>query len=448
MSFVELSNFNNPPERECPEKSGGIFAVWKPGVLEGHDRLGYSYRPNACHEVLSYDPDVCVPGDLKMDPQTFPPAKEAVLGMIQSAFNCSVGASMDELRAAVRDALDDNLQRAVETDLVAELDLTAVSVGTDLDAKCVLAEAAQWLATNSECGRGVILGPVGWLTQLTDLLIWNGKYHTDYVGNIVVPSSVDNDTVYAFDNAVEIKVSDVLLMDELAPGVRNVNDKIVRAEQLYTIAVDSCQIAKFTVAECCGCGSSGGGGGGGGGVQNPCNCQFTVTNFPATQDVNVVSSVPLNVTVSNFPVDSEFDVEELLLCDDNGAFIHRSTYNAETGAFVSAVNTDLTGAPYAPVGTVKDCGTTPPATPAISQHFDVLPGTPWTPALVAGTLTSVTYTVWVGTATVTDSNGTVVAGIPQGHSSTWQHDLENAIVGPTSIDADPGSRVYVNWTEK
>lgn len=443
MAFRPLGD---PPGRDkaCNDAKSLLLNAFPAKFLEAHFRAGYSFRSDACTSAFAYDPDYCLPGDVKMDPEGFGPERDAVVGMIQSAFNCSpVGETLDRLREVAEETLENNLWRAIEADLVANLAaFPPVVFAGALEAKCALAEASQFLATNGNCGKGIIVGPYDWFNQLgTTHLIWNGTYHTDLVGNLVIPLSVDNNTVYAFDSNVDIRISDILLMDELAPSIRSVNDRIVRAEQIYTVAIDPCVVGSFTVSACCDCASGGGGGGGGNVVvTNLCSC---------VQDVNVVSSVPLNVTVSNFPVDSDFDVEELLLCDDNGTFIHRSLYNAETGAFISATNTTLAGAPYIPVGTVTDCSGNAGTTPiTASRHFDTLPGNPWTPALVTGTLTSITYTVLTGTATVTDSTGVVIAGLPIGLTSTWQNDLEQSLTGaPLSIAADPGSRLYVSWTE-
>lgn len=252
MSFTELMNFSDGPERICPDRFGGLLAVFKPGVLENHDRLGYSFRPNACIDVVAYDPDVCVPGDIKMDPGTYGPAKEATLGMIQTAINCTVGATLDELRDEVRETLNQNLERAIEADFINLLTAEATPIGGPFSEKCALARASQYLATSSECGRGLIVGPVSWFVLLENTLVWNPAkgYHHDFVGNIVVPSSVDNNTVFALDAAVDIKISDVFILDELAPGITTVNDRVVRAEQLYTVAVDSCQVGSFTVTPC------------------------------------------------------------------------------------------------------------------------------------------------------------------------------------------------------
>lgn len=378
MSFVDQFALSEGPERKCPEKFGGLFSVFKPELLVGHERAGYEFMPHACLDVVTYDPNYCVPGDLKMEPGGIGPAKHAVLGMIQTALSCSYGLTPDELRAMAKEAIDDKIERAVEADFIAFLDSNDTPSGGPLQAKCALAEAAQYLSNNSQCGLGIITGPVSWFEQLENTLVWQaGKgYHTDFVGNIVFPHSVDNDTVYALDAAVAIKISEILIMDDFFPGMRNVNDRVVRAEQLFTVAIDSCSIGSFTVGPCCDCG--GGGGGGGGNV--------AVTNFPAVQATSV----------NNFPP------------------------------------TD-----------------TPAATITISaQQFDVVPGTPWTPAAVpAGRLVGLSYTVVGGTVTTIDGDGSPIAAIPTGFTAEWNTQDDHSILNPPqSITADPGGRAIVSMS--
>lgn len=428
----------------CEKVKGLLLKAYPAKELDTHFRTGYRFRSEPCTTTFAYDPEFCVPGAVKMDPEGFGPEKDAVVGMVQSAFHCStVGDTLEVLRQHAIDTIDNNLWRAIENDLVVEL----ASQSTDqtpapLEAHCVLAEAAQFLAISSNCGRGVIVGPYDWFIQLNnDYLTDHGTHYTDAVGNIIIPLSVDNNTVYAFDSNIDIRVTDILVMDERAPGITTINDRVVRAEQIYTVAVDPCVVGAFDVSDCCGCASGGGGGGGGGNV--------TVTNFPANQNTTV-TNFPANqtVTVSNFPADSDFDFEELLLCDDNGPFIHRSLYNAETGVFVSATNTTLAGAAYVPVGTVAACGPTP-LTPITLNSYHRLVGdvdAAWTPAEVVGTLTSVTYSILSGTANVIDSGGAVAAGLPSGLSGTWEITPDTASLNPPqSIDAVGGS-VYVIWT--
>lgn len=426
MSFTDLQDFSTGPERQCPDQFGGLLSVFPPEELTGHERLGYSFRPNACLDVVAYDPDVCVPGDIKMTPGVYDAEVDAVLGVIQTAINCTTGATEDELRAEVREALENNLERAIEADFVTFLTTNAIPSGGPLEATCALAEAAQFLNNSGECGRGIIVGPVNWLVQLGDVLVWhpNKGYHTDFVGNVVIAHSVDNDTVFALDMAVDIKVSEVLLLDDFAPGIRIVNDRIMRAEQLYTIAVDSCSIASFTVSECCGC-SSGGGGGGGGNV--------TVTNFPAVQDVNIVGG----------DTDSTSNDDECLQ-DDNGVFFRRTTNDGDGNIVVSLV--DVTGTPYVPVGTVKACGIEAPVVK--TKHHMATNANPWTNALPTGVVTSVTYTVIDGTADVTDSDSQTVTNIPAGLTATWNNDLQGQLTPLISVaPVGLSDRAYVIWTE-
>lgn len=71
----------------------------------------------------------------------------------------------------------------------------------------------------------------------------------------------------------------------------------------------------------------------------------------------------------------------------------------------------------------------------------------WTPGTdVVGTLVSVTFTVFSGTATVLDQSGTS-ASLPTGFSGTWSAADGNTLLGPGSIDAIGGS-TYVAWTQR
>lgn len=253
MPFFPLAD-SPGRDRVCNDVKSLLLKAFPTTELDTHFRSGYTFRSDPCTTAFAYDPDFCIgPGDAKMDPQGFGPERDAAVGMIQSAFNCSpVGEALDTLRQIARDTLENNLWRAIEASLVDELaafpDLVA---GGSFDPVCALAKASQFLATNGNCGKGVIVGPYDWFVRLgTDYLIWNGTYHTDLVGNIVIPLSVDNNTVYAFDSNVDIRITDVLLMDELAPSIRSVNDRIVRAEQIYTVAIDPCVVGSFTVVAC------------------------------------------------------------------------------------------------------------------------------------------------------------------------------------------------------
>lgn len=498
MAFQPLGN-SPGRDKVCTDLKSLLLRAFAVKELETHFRAGYTFRSDACTSAFAYDPDYCLPGDVKMDPEGFGPERAAVVGMLQSAFNCSpVGETVEVLRHIAIDTLGNNLWRAIEADLVADLAAFPgiIVAPAPLQAVCALAEAAQFLATNGNCGHGVIVGPYDWFIQLgTDYLIWDGSVHRDLTGNIVIPLSVDNATVYAFDSNVDIRATEIMVMDELSPSIRSVNDRVIRAEQIYTVAIDPCVVGSFAVSDCCPCAT----GGGGGGTQRALTC--------ALDSVEICNDAgnPISVTVSNFPSNPEFDVELVTLCDDNGPFFRRFTYDEATGLPTTVVDTTLAGAPYVAVGTVVPCPESPadgdtellevcdagngnepfvvvitfdstgaiaglsnldytglpyvPVGPIVkcsntptpvtaSRHFDVLPGTPWTPALVTGILTSVTYTILVGTATITDSSGVVIAALPAGLTATWENDLEQSLTGaPLSIDADPGSRVYVNWTE-
>lgn len=196
-------------------------------------------------------------------------------------------------------------------------------------------------------------------------------------------------------------------------------------------------------------------------------------------------------------VQSDTDFVEEVLCDSNGtAFIRLFRFNSTTGTLISTTNTTLAGAAFAPVGAVGICGACCPVvvgegcTNVGSGHYTALrlatgtislidsvtgaavaqaniiacPGSTlstltaqhrmvadadaaWTPGTdVAGTLTSVTYTVISGTATVTDQNGTS-ASVPAGVTATWSVADGNTLTGPQSIDA-VGGQTYVVWTQR
>lgn len=197
------------------------------------------------------------------------------------------------------------------------------------------------------------------------------------------------------------------------------------------------------------------------------------------------------------PVATDLDFAEEVLCDGNGTpFIRRFTFNSATGVVTATTSLNLAGGAFAPVGTVGTCtgccpvvmgegctntgsgrytalrlangtislvdsvtGSTilqanivpcPGATAQTltAQHRMVADAdAAWTPgADVVGTLTSVTYTVISGTATVTDQNGTV-ASVPVGVTATWVVEDGNTLTGPQSIDA-VGGQTYVLWTQR
>lgn len=252
MSFTDLQNFSTPPKKICGGPAGNILDAFPAKPIDAHSRLGYSFRPEACNSVTGYNPDVCVTGVTKMDPDEYDAEKEAELRVIQSAFKCStVGATDAELRENAKMAIDRNLWRDVDQTLVDILVSESVLQGGPFGASCVLASAAQFLATNSYCGTGVIYGSTSWFVQLTNNLIMtdNGVYR-DLAGNLVIPSSLNLDVVYAFDSEVEVRSSDIELLDEYSPGIRSVNDRVVRAELVYTVALDNCTAGHFNLSPC------------------------------------------------------------------------------------------------------------------------------------------------------------------------------------------------------
>lgn len=255
MSFVDLQNFSTPPKRVCGAPNGSILQAFPPKPIAPHDRLGYSYRGEPCNGIEEYDPDVCVApsGFPKMTPDEFGGEKDASLVVVQAAFKCStVGATDEELRRHARNAIERNLWRSVDTNLTALLVAGGpAALGGPFTPVCGLAEAAQYLATNSYCGTGIIYGGAAWFAQLSNTLIMqqNGLF-TDLLGNIVIPSSVDTDSVYAFDSEIEVRTSEIQLLDEYSPGIRTVNDRVVRAELTYTVAVDNCSLGVLTVDPC------------------------------------------------------------------------------------------------------------------------------------------------------------------------------------------------------
>lgn len=252
MAFRPLGS--SPGRDRVCDNVGLLQKAFPAKVLETHFRAGYSFRSDACTTAFAYDPDYCLPGDVKMDPDGFGPETDAIVGMIQSAFNCSpVGETLETIRDVAEQTIANNLWRAIETDLAAGLAAFpgATPVASSGSALCALADGAQFLAVNGNCGKGVIVGPYNWFIQLgTDNLIWNGTYHTDLVGNLVIPLAVADQNVYAFDSNVDIRVAPIVILDELMPGLRSVNDRVVRAEQIYTVAFDPCVVGIIPVTPC------------------------------------------------------------------------------------------------------------------------------------------------------------------------------------------------------
>lgn len=254
MAFADLQNFSTPPKRICGAPFGSILQAFPTKPISAHDRLGYSFRSEPCNGVSDYDPDVCVPvsGFPKMEPDGFGAEKFAQLGVVQSAFKCStVGATDAELRTHARAAIDRNLWRVVEDSLEVILAAEDTPIGGPFDPVCALAGAGLELAQNSICGTGVIYGPISWFMRLgSEYLVKDGNLYRDLLGNIVIPSSIDTDTVYAFDSEVEVRVSEIQVLDEYAPGIRTVNDRVVRAELTFTVAIDACYVGSLTVDPC------------------------------------------------------------------------------------------------------------------------------------------------------------------------------------------------------
>lgn len=205
------------------------------------------------------------------------------------------------------------------------------------------------------------------------------------------------------------------------------------------------------------------------------------------------------VGVCTTPTATDFDFDQIILCDANGtSFIRRYTFNSTTGAVTATTNLTLAGGAFAPVGAVALCASCCPAvigdgctntgsgfytairaangtislidsvSGAAVLAANIVPcpsdntartltaqgrlvadaDAAWTPgADVVGTLTSVTLTVLSGTATVTDANGTVMAGLPAGYSATWTAEDDNTLTGPQSIDAIGGQTAVV-WTQR
>lgn len=197
-------------------------------------------------------------------------------------------------------------------------------------------------------------------------------------------------------------------------------------------------------------------------------------------------------------VQTDFDFDQVILCDANGtSFIRRFTFNSQTGAVTATTNLTLAGAAFTPVGAVGLCSDCCPqvigegcsntgsgrytairavngtvtlidsVSGAAITAGNIIPcsevttltltsqgrlvadaDAAWTPgADVVGTLTSVTFTVLSGTATVTDQSGTVLTGLPAGYTATWTAADNHTLSGPQSIDAVGGNTAVV-WTQR
>lgn len=204
------------------------------------------------------------------------------------------------------------------------------------------------------------------------------------------------------------------------------------------------------------------------------------------------------VGICTTPVATDFDFAQLTLCDANGTqFIRRHTFNSTTGVVTATTNVTLAGAAFVPVGAVglcSDCcpnvvgqgcistgsgfytairaangtitlidsvsGATVLAANIIpcpgddtvrtlrAQALQLTSGTPWTPALVSGTLTSLTVTGVSGLWNLTDSNGTALTGLPAGLSLTWEAEDDNTLLPPTDVTPQAGASVVAVWTER
>jgi hypothetical protein len=204
------------------------------------------------------------------------------------------------------------------------------------------------------------------------------------------------------------------------------------------------------------------------------------------------------VGVCTTAIATDIDFDQIELCDTNGGFLRRFTFNSTTGAVIATTNLTLAGAAYAPVGTVGICDGCCPqvigngctntgsgfytairtTTGTISlidsvtgaavvaanvvacpgdntvrtltaQARQVTNAAPWTPgADVVGTLTSLTVTGTGGLWDMVDQSGTALIGLPPGLTLTWTAEDDNTLTGPTSITPQPGSSVVAHWTQR
>lgn len=203
------------------------------------------------------------------------------------------------------------------------------------------------------------------------------------------------------------------------------------------------------------------------------------------------------VGICTTPVATDFDFDQVVLCDSNGtAFIRRFTFNSSTGVVTATTNLTLAGAAFVPVGAVGICSDCCPTvigegcytggsgqytairntngtislidsvTGAAVLAANIIPcpsddtartltaqarqltdATPWTPgADVAGTLTSLTVTGLSGLWDMVDQNGTALTGLPAGLTLTWSAEDDNQLTGPQSVTPQAGASVVANWT--
>lgn len=202
------------------------------------------------------------------------------------------------------------------------------------------------------------------------------------------------------------------------------------------------------------------------------------------------------VVVPPFP-DVPAASDALLLCDNVGPFVR--DFSREDGVITSVRNYTLAGATYSPVGPVRLCEPDavvfPEAGPisvgdvcltngnpgavirnangtlsyvdlvtggtvtagqvvpcAAGQTFatlyDVVPGSPWTSAVVSGLQSeSVTVTVLAGTVTVAGVGSAPAVSLPVGSSLSWTRTPgARQLVGPASVTAAASSRAIVSCT--
>lgn len=268
MSFADLEAVGLPPKRVCfGPPIGSVLRTFPSTPLPPEFGNGYLFRGEPCNTVADYSPNYCQPGSIKKDPDHYGPTKHAVVNVLQTAFECSpVGATDQDLRDQALGAIERNLWRAVDTTLNGMIALEAVSQGGPVSPICALSAAQQYLFEHSYCGNGIIMGPASWVNLLNtnhvNLSLTGGDiadvtagkepfFYRDLFGNYIILSAADTSTVYAFDSTVDIMESEPILLDQFMPGLREHNDRVVRAETVYTVAVDnSCNVGSWTLISC------------------------------------------------------------------------------------------------------------------------------------------------------------------------------------------------------
>lgn len=261
MSFMALENVFEPPKRICfgPPIASVLKVYPAKPMPEDHLANGYLFRSDGCTRVTSYDPDYCHPGDVKMTPDTFGPFKHAKVNVLQSAFECSaVGEPFEGLKDRAVSAIDRNLWRAVDSTLNEILvDEAIPQGGGTLGPICALSAAQQFLAESSWCGNGIIMGPPSWMNLLATNhvnfegpLVDSKPFYKDLFGNLLLITVAETDKIYAFDSEVDVFTSEIQVLDEVMPGLRISNDRVVRAELVYTVAIDPCAVGSFAIENC------------------------------------------------------------------------------------------------------------------------------------------------------------------------------------------------------